>query len=254
MHLVWPARNATADSVHTDRYLPEEEKARIQRLRKGLQAFFEFEANAAIAPMLASALDRVGRCRRALGIATPWTVLRCQDSDGGSRYELGLGIDVSLPTETELNQMAGRLRNTDRPSVRDAEIEGLLRSMTPLPADQDREGRWLLGPCGMRTVHRHSGDRLYLSNCPSWECSSTAPRVSTRMSRHRWRLVTMRLVTLKAMSSWSLDFEGQQRYGQQAEPMHGKSLAVRRRAITGKTRQRRFRDFSRQGYSQPDFE
>lgn len=176
VHLIWPSRNATAESMHDSRYLPEEERNRIAVLRNRLRRFFSFEADAAIAPMLAVALDRVGSCRRALGILTQWPVLRTQDSNGGSRYELGLGADVSLPPATELNRMAERLRSPSRsPAKDDPEVEGLLQSMKPQSAEEDPEGKWLLEPCGLSTVHRHRDTRLYISHLPNFGMTITGP-------------------------------------------------------------------------------
>jgi hypothetical protein len=175
VHLIWPGDNATANLVHRSRYLPKAKSTqelpkagnRIEQLRSRLRASFEFSADAAIAPMLAVALDRLGRCRQALGMTTRWTILRTQDSTDGSRYELGLGVDVPLLLETELNEMATQLTNPTRTQA-DEEIEGLLKSMTARPAIEDPEGHWLLAPCGIRTVHRISGDRLYLSHLPTF--------------------------------------------------------------------------------------
>ena len=172
VYLIFPNRNATNDQFHRDRLLPQARKQQIDQLRTRLSQSFTFDANAAIAPMLATTLDLVGRCRQALGIATPWQVFRAQDSrtqaaGGNSRYELGLGIEVVLPTPAELNQMAAQRANPNRTRA-DAEIEGLIQAMTPrLPSD-DPEGRWLLESCGIKTTHRTPGDRLYLSHLPTF--------------------------------------------------------------------------------------
>lgn len=174
VYLIFPNRNATTDQLHRNRPLPRARKQKIDELRDRLSRNFDFtfDANAAIAPMLATALDRVGRCRQALGVATPWQVFRAQDSrtqaaGGSSRYELGLGIEVSLPTEDQLNQMEAQRADPNRPRT-DAEIEGLIQAMNPRSPADDPEGRWLLEPCGMKTAHRTLNNRLYLSHLPTF--------------------------------------------------------------------------------------
>ena len=135
------------------RLLPSAVRAEENALRARLAQAFEFPANAHIAPLLARALDRVGECRRALGITRRWRVLRAQDDDGGSRYELGLGVDVEQLPPAELdalvaNHVAGQIA-ADTPAA----IRALLAQMQPQAATEDPRGRWLLGPCGLTTVH-----------------------------------------------------------------------------------------------------
>ncbi len=186
-HLIWPSSNSTANDIHAARYWPEAKQAQIEALRHRLSQAFEFDSEAAIAPMLAVALDRVARCRRSLDVTTRWPILRAQDSRSGSRYELGLGVDVPLMAPAELDRMAELLResNFSLPEAADPEedpnpqeTEGLLRSMTPLPASEDPEGHWLLEACGLRTVHRvqtSSSDYLYLSHLPIFGMAITGP-------------------------------------------------------------------------------
>lgn len=175
IHLIWPDDNETANLVHRNRYLSKTNSAqsvspsgdRIEQLRSRLRESFAFDPDAAIAPMLAVALDRLGRCCRALGMTTKWRILRAQDPTGGSRYELGLGVDMPLLNGAELDQIATQLNDPTRTQA-DDDIEDLLKSMTSLSATEDPEGHWLLGACGIRTVHRLSGDRLYLSHLPTF--------------------------------------------------------------------------------------
>lgn len=174
VYLIFPNRNATTDQLHRNRPLPQTRRQNIDTLRDRLvQNFdFSFDPSAAIAPTLAIALDLAGRCRQALGLTTPWQVFRAQDSrtqaaGGSSRYELGLGVEVSLFTAAQLNQMATQLANPNRARAA-AEIEGLIQAMTPRSPTDDPEGRWLLEPCGIKTVHRTAGDRLYLCHLPTF--------------------------------------------------------------------------------------
>lgn len=168
-HLLWPKNDAAANAVHAARFLPA---ARIQRedaLRTDLRGFFSFTAeaatNPAIAPLLAPALVRAARCRAALGVTRKWPMLRAQRSDGGSRYELGLGGDLEPFPAAELDAMAA---SHPTATSTDPEVDGLLRSMTPQSSTDDPDGRWLLEPCGLRTVHRVDSTRVYVSHFPTY--------------------------------------------------------------------------------------
>jgi hypothetical protein len=162
VHLMQPASD-----VPDHRFLPTGRRARENELRRRLRESFGFAADAAVAPALAVTLDRVARCRAALGVTRQIPVLRAQDPERGSRYELGLGADLQPQTAAELNRMAERLGQPGRPPEPDAEVEALLQAMAPAGADDDPEGRWLLAPCGLRTVHRLSGSRIYVSHLPT---------------------------------------------------------------------------------------
>jgi hypothetical protein len=136
--------------------------------------------------MLALALDRVGRCRRALGEAGRWQVTRCHDPEGGSRYELGLGADLR-PLGAELDRMADRLRAGDitlRAEPTDAEPDpaqtrALLAAAVPRPSTEDPDGAWLLETCGLATVHRVRADVLYVSHIPTFGLTISGPSTST---------------------------------------------------------------------------
>jgi phage replication-related protein YjqB (UPF0714/DUF867 family) len=150
--------------VPATRLLPGAVRVEENALRARLAEAFEFPANAHIAPLLARALDRVAECRRALSITRRWRVLRAQDNDGGSRYELGLGVDVEQLPPAELdaliaNHVAGQIA-ADTPAA----IRALLAQMQPQAATEDPRGRWLLGPCGLTTVHPLDTARMYLSH------------------------------------------------------------------------------------------
>ena len=150
--------------VPATRLLASEVRAEENALRSRLATTFEFPANSPIAPLLARALDRVGECRRALGISRLWRVLRAQDDDGGSRYELGLGVDVELPPAAELDALASRHAAGNVAAGTPAAIRALLAQMQPRPASEDPRGRWLLAPCGLSTVHPLDASRTYLSH------------------------------------------------------------------------------------------
>src|SRR5436309_4166794 len=104
-------------------------RVRIETLRSNLRTFFAVDSTIALAPMLALALERVGRCRAALDIHTQWLIFRGQQSNAGSRYELGLGADLRPLAADELNAMRDHLLAADRPPAQDSEIDAMLRSM-----------------------------------------------------------------------------------------------------------------------------
>ena len=174
-HLIHLENIPTENLIHSQRFLPQTEKDRVNQLRNRLRQGYTFPGGAALAPALAAALDRLSRCVRELGITARRQILRAQDADGKSRFELGLGAEVAPFTAAQLNQMRNRLLNADRPPSDDAEVEALLRAMTPLPAASDPEGRWLHEVCGLRTVHRVTGQRIYVSHLPTSGLVITGP-------------------------------------------------------------------------------
>jgi hypothetical protein len=170
VHLIWPL--ADGDAVHQARLLAPVARADQEHLRGALRAGFSFEGDAAtapaVAPALAQALSRVSRCRAALDVTAKWPIRRAQHPANGSRYELGLGVDLAPPPATELDALGTALQDPNRVPASDREVESLLVGMTPVPSSQDPHGRWLLEPCGLRTVHPVDAQRLYLSHLPAF--------------------------------------------------------------------------------------
>jgi len=166
--LIWPA-NIPANNVrHAQRFLSTEEKSRVTQLRSRLRTGFTFGNNMAIAPALALALDRVGRVRQALGVANPLVVTRAFDAAGGSRYELGMGVDIQPIPAAELNAMEALLTGANPPRPADGEVRSLLRGAKAKKAAADPEGRWLLELCGLQTVHGVNAGTVYLSHLPTF--------------------------------------------------------------------------------------
>jgi phage replication-related protein YjqB (UPF0714/DUF867 family) len=150
--------------VPDTRLLPSRVRAEENALRARLAASFEFPASAHIAPILARTLDRVGECRRALGVTRRWRVLRAQDDAGGSRYELGLGVDVESLPAAELDQLvANHVAGNIAPAT-SPEIRALLAQMQPRASSDDPRGRWLLAPCGLATAHPLDDAKTYVSH------------------------------------------------------------------------------------------
>ncbi|MDA0160864.1 hypothetical protein OM076_11360 [Solirubrobacter ginsenosidimutans] len=163
--LLFPADDPAADALHAARALPAERREAILGLRNSVRTSFAFAADAGVAPALAAALDRAGRLFRALGITKVWDVTRAQDPGGGSRYELGLAVDVTPPTEEEAAQIFEGWFNDARQPTEDVPIEALIAGSGPPEADPDVRWAWQL--CGLQTVHRTSSDALMLSHLPT---------------------------------------------------------------------------------------
>jgi hypothetical protein len=180
-HLVWPQNTPQGNQVHAARFLPSATRDRIAELRRDLRSVLSFEGeaatNPAFAPLLARALVRAGRCRTALGVQTPLAVRRAQ-ADHGSRYELGMGVDLGSIPAAELTDLGAAVADPDRPSAPDPETEALLASLRPRPPADDPEGSWLLEPCGLRTVHRVDGNTIYVSHLPNFGLVITGPDVT----------------------------------------------------------------------------
>ena len=171
--------------IPASRSLPSLVRAKQQTILTRLFVNFSFPAGAFVAPLLASALDRAGRCRTALGATRRWAVLRAQDDGGGSRYELGLGVDVETPPAAELDTMAQNLTSGRITAGTDLETQQLLDSLRPVPAAQDPVGRWFLQPCGFKTVHELPNGRWYLSHFPViGTVISSAPDAALSLEAH----------------------------------------------------------------------
>jgi phage replication-related protein YjqB (UPF0714/DUF867 family) len=150
--------------VPATRLLPTAVRAEENALRARLASNFEFPTDAFVAPNLARALDRVGACRRALGVTRRWRVLRAQDDAGGSRYELGLGADVEAVPGAELDGLVASLSAGNIPADTAPEVRALLAQMQPRSSTDDPLGRWLLAPCGVATVHPLDATKTYVSH------------------------------------------------------------------------------------------
>ncbi len=175
-YLVFPKDAAAADAIHAQRFIPSLKRAEVERLRRELRTQFTFGDDMGIAPMLASALRTLGRALRALNFPGPVAVNRAQSTNDGSRYELGLGVDITPLTPQQLDGLIARLQDPARPKATDPDnaaiadegTETLLASLRPKPSNEDVEGEWLLSACGFRTVHRVDANTLYLSHFPTF--------------------------------------------------------------------------------------
>ncbi|GAA2191316.1 hypothetical protein [Micromonospora lupini] len=180
--LVLPANTPPNNTTHAGRALPSGRLAEITALRASLRQSYAFDSAHAVAPPLATALDRAGRVCRALGSTLVWQVTRAQDDAGGSRYELGLGVDVSLPTPAQATDLRNRVLDTGRTVTADRTAEALIaaaRAAGVPTVAADGEAVWLWRVCGVQTTHRVSTTRMYLSHLPTRGLAVTAPSAAT---------------------------------------------------------------------------
>ncbi|MFI7608158.1 hypothetical protein ACIBTV_23850 [Micromonospora sp. NPDC049366] len=176
--LVLPANTPPNNTVHAARALPASRLAEVTALRASLRQSYAFDSGHGIAPPLAQALDRAGRVCRALGASLVWQVVRAQDATGGSRYELGLGVDVTVPTPAQANDLRNRVLDAARTPTDDAAAEAAIsaaRAADVPTVGQDGVLAWLWRACGVLTAHRVSTTRVYLSHLPTRGLVVTAP-------------------------------------------------------------------------------
>lgn len=167
--LLWPANTLKADGIHAARFIASGQKEGVNQRRARLRAGFTFAPETSMAPQMAAALDVVARFRSALGLAGKIAINRAQDDNGGSRHELGLGVEIAPIAAAELDAMHAKLSAAARPAApNDAAIHALLASVTSRPAAADPEGSWLFRACGLATVHRVGAAGIYLSHLPAF--------------------------------------------------------------------------------------
>lgn len=151
--------------VPSSRLVPSDVRAAENALRARLAANLDVAPGTHLAPVLARILDRIARCRRALGVTRRWRVLPPVATGKESRHELGLGVDVEPMPAAELDQLAAALASgAIAAEPGDVETPVLLAMMQPRPSAEDGTGRWFLTPCGASTIHPVDGTRIYLSH------------------------------------------------------------------------------------------
>lgn len=148
--------------------LPHGRRAFLESVRTTLQQELTRPAAGSsrhLAPLTAVCLDSAVRVMRALGHREPLELARAHDPAGGSRYELGLGVDLAGITGAALDVMADQV--DELAATGDSDLALLAEAMDPRPASEDPIGRWLFEPCGFRTVHLLADGRVHLSPVPS---------------------------------------------------------------------------------------
>jgi hypothetical protein len=154
----------TAD-VPVARKLPAAQRDQENALRARLRGTLSFSgASRSMAPALAAAFDRLGIAAAALGVTLPIDVLRAQQDDGGSRWELGLAAEIKAPTQAKLDELADKARTADLSAIVDRKARSLVaRLIATVPASAG-SADWLFGAAGFRTLHPLAADRLMLSH------------------------------------------------------------------------------------------
>jgi len=176
--LVLPADTPENTAVHHRRRLPQSRIGAIDTLRESLRRSFAFADTHAIAPPLAQALDRAGRVGRAVGATTVWRVTRAQDEAAGSRYQLGLGVDLTPPTTAQAVDLRTKLLDQNRTPSGDATAEALIAAARAgdMPDEtDDPDLAWFWRLCGLQTIHRATTTTLYLSHLPTRGLVITGP-------------------------------------------------------------------------------
>jgi hypothetical protein len=166
-HLIWPLDNAASNGAHSGRPLAAPIARQQSDLRAAVRSACSFTGSIpAIAPMLAAALARVGLVRGVLGVNAKLAVTCDQDSTAGSRYELGLGVDLIAPSAAELDSLAATATSIKPADIASPEARAILAGAAPVASAEDPDGAWLFSACGLRTVHRVTGTELYVSHLP----------------------------------------------------------------------------------------
>ncbi len=155
-----------ATELPANRLVSVAERTRARDLLVRLKASTIWPAGAHVAPSIAAALDRAARCATALGASGKIEITKAQRDDGGSRYELGIGVDVKAFSSTAAQQMTNNLRARTFTGNPTPETLLLLSKMTPEDASRDDAARWLFRGCGLRTAQAIGGGTLFLSHLP----------------------------------------------------------------------------------------
>ncbi|NEW69886.1 hypothetical protein [Streptomyces rhizosphaericus] len=116
-----------------------------------------------LAPTLAAALARLVRLVRALGDTQPVTLRRAHVDDPDPLHELGLGATLDRFGPDRLEAMATA---AEQAATGSGDIPALARSLEPRPFAEDPLGRWLMEPCGLRTVYLLDSASVHVSTLP----------------------------------------------------------------------------------------
>ncbi|MDM7855875.1 hypothetical protein [Cellulomonas alba] len=148
LHLVWPA-GAPGDAVHAQRMLTPAAAARATTARAAL-ATLGLPADQPVAPSVANALARLVDLQTQLGVSVFTQALTGQRDDGGSRFELGLGVALTPPTTAAIGSAVTKAQALDP-------------RLGAVGAADDPVASWLLRAAGMRTAHATADGTVYAS-------------------------------------------------------------------------------------------
>lgn len=168
-HDILKAQRLVDLQTPTPKTMPEQRRAQYESIRETLNNELTrtpSPTNRYLAPLNALTLDRTVRLLRFLGHDNKIILKRSYDPDGGSRYELGLGVDIQPLTQNQLEKLAESVGNVNAENAI-GDIGLLARSLMPRSAKDDPLGRWIFEPCGFRTVHLLDADTLHLAPLPT---------------------------------------------------------------------------------------
>ena len=148
LHLVWPAGNP-GDGVHAERMVTSAAAARVATARAAL-ATLGLPGDQPVAPSVANALARLVDLQIRIGVQVFTMAVTGQRDDGGSRFELGLGVALQAPAAAAVDQAATKAQALD-PAFG-------ARGSTDNPV-----ASWLLTAAGMRTAHLSADGTVYAS-------------------------------------------------------------------------------------------
>ena len=153
-------------AVPAGRMMPSARRREERLLRQRLQGFLDFAGpSRSMAPALAAALDRAAIAVSALGGGVRLNLVRAQEDDSGSRWELGLAVEIVKPSQADLEALAARVRATDPATIDAAGARSLVaRLKANVPEAGSADPDWFFRAAGLRTVHRLAPDRLMLSH------------------------------------------------------------------------------------------
>lgn len=148
LHLVWPA-GAPGDAVHAARMVTAAAGARVTKARAAL-ATLGLPADQPVAPSVANALARLVDLQTQLGVNVYKQAVTGQRDDGGSRFELGLGVALKPPTTAAIGSAVTKAQALDP-------------RLGAVGAADDPVASWLLRAAGMRTAHAAADGTVYAS-------------------------------------------------------------------------------------------
>ncbi|MET9894367.1 hypothetical protein ABZZ47_29935 [Streptomyces sp. NPDC006465] len=125
-----------------------------------------------LAPSLAIALARLVRLMRALGDTDTITLRRTHVEESDPLHELGLGATIDRFGRQRLAAMAEAVHQL---AAGTGDMASLARMLVPLPHSKDPVGRWLVEPCGLRTVHALTSSTFFVSGLPMSGLTIDAP-------------------------------------------------------------------------------
>lgn len=152
--------------VPAGRMIPSSRRREEGLLRRRLRGFLNFAGpSRSMAPALAAALNRAAISAGALGVDLRLNVVRAQEDDSGSRWELGLAAEIVKPSQADLEALAARVRATDPAIIDPAGARSLVaRLKSNVPEAGAADADWFFRAAGLRTVHRLAPERLMLSH------------------------------------------------------------------------------------------